>query len=193
MAEGGTPGSSSHLRQPSPDEVQDTILHPLEEARKSKSDVKKLALTRDNHRCVVTGAYDGATFQERLRIDSTFQAPALPQFTRTAHIFPDSLNQYLAWPDGVLGKKADYSATARAVMERFGQVNVTIESLNSPSIHRVDNVLTMCSAAHQLFDRLELWFEATNVFKRSKKLRPCLPAHSASSHLDIDRPVDSTA
>lgn len=61
------------------------------------------------------------------------------------------------------GRKANYSATAWAVVERFGQVNVITESLNGPDIHRVENVLTMCFSAHDLFDKLELWFEATDA------------------------------
>ncbi|KAG8964631.1 hypothetical protein FRC05_003744 [Tulasnella sp. 425] len=166
-AKGPTPGSSSHPSRPSFDETQETILLLMNEAPKY-STVKKLALRRDNYRCVVTGAYDGATYKKQCRTDPTFRAPATPQLTQAAHIFPDSLNQDLAWPDNLPGRKANYSATAWAVVERFGQVNVITESLNGPDIHRVENVLTMCFSAHDLFDNLELWFEATgdpNTYK----------------------------
>ncbi|KIO15597.1 hypothetical protein M407DRAFT_237050 [Tulasnella calospora MUT 4182] len=120
------------------------------------------ALKRDNYRCVVTGSYDGATFQKRRKTDPTFKVDST-QFTQAAHIFPDSLNQNLTWSDDLPGKKAEYSATAWAVVQRFGKVSVITESLNGPDIHRVENVLTMCLSAHELFDKLELWFEATNV------------------------------
>ncbi|KAG8947556.1 hypothetical protein FRC04_010606 [Tulasnella sp. 424] len=160
-AKGRIGGSSSHSSRPSVDDTQQTIVSLLEEAPKSNFAVKQLALTRDDYRCVVTGAYDLDTYRERLRTDPTFEEPKTIQVTRAAHIFPDSLNQDFAWPDGVLGKKADYSATAWPVVERFGQVNVITESLNGPDIHRVENVLTMSLTTHELFDRLELWFEAT--------------------------------
>ncbi|KAG8941905.1 hypothetical protein FRC04_003929 [Tulasnella sp. 424] len=83
------PGSSSHSSRPSFDDSQQNIKSLLEEAPKSSTAVKKLALTRDNYRCDVTGAYDLVTFHQ------------------AAHIFPDSLNQNLAGPDGVPSKKAD--------------------------------------------------------------------------------------
>ncbi|KIO21020.1 hypothetical protein M407DRAFT_219453 [Tulasnella calospora MUT 4182] len=162
-AKGPTPGSSSLPSRPSFDDSQETIMFLMQEAPKSNSAVKQLALKRDNYCCVVTDAYDGATYQEWRKTNPTFEAPTAPRFTQAAHIFPDSLNQDLAWPDGLPGKKAENSATAWAVVERFGRVNVITESLNGPDIHRVENVLTMCSSAHELFDRLQLWFEATDA------------------------------
>ncbi|KAG8938888.1 hypothetical protein FRC04_007344 [Tulasnella sp. 424] len=162
-SKGPIPESSSHPSRPSFDETQDTILNLLREAPKSNSAVKKLALIRDNYRCVVTGAYDWVTCQERRENDPTFEEPETAQFTQLAHIFPDSLNQDLVWPAGLPGRKANYSATAWAVVQRFGQVNVITESLNGPNIHRVENALTMCQIVRELFDRLELWFEATDV------------------------------
>ncbi|KIO25599.1 hypothetical protein M407DRAFT_75508 [Tulasnella calospora MUT 4182] len=152
-AKGPTPGSSSHRSRPSFDDTQQTIKSLMQQAPKSHKAVKQLALKRDNYRCVVTGAYDGATFQKQQETDPAFEPPTTPQFTQVAHIFPDSLNQDLA----------EYSATGWAVVERFGQVNMITESLNGPNIHRVENVLTMVHSAHDLFDKLQLWFEATDV------------------------------
>ncbi|KAG8919217.1 hypothetical protein FRC01_001407 [Tulasnella sp. 417] len=162
-AKGPAPGSSSHPSRNSFDDAEETIMFLMEEAPKSNSALKQLARKRDNYRCVVTGAYDGGTLQKERKSDPTFEPPAVPQFTQVAHIFPDSSNQGLVGPDGSASKKAEYSATAWAVVERFGLVDVLAESLNGPDIHRVENVLTMSLNAHELFDRLQLWFEATDV------------------------------
>ncbi|KAG8925239.1 hypothetical protein FRC00_004177 [Tulasnella sp. 408] len=182
MAKGPIPVGSSHPSRPSFDDTRDSSMYLMEQAQKSNSAVKKLALKRDNYRCLVTGAYDGATYQKQLEADDTFIPPSTPRFTQAAHIFPYSLNQDLTWPGELQGKKvsfslvygtsaaslmflvqAEYSATAWTVVHRFGQVNVSTESLNGPDIHRVENVLTMCESAHKLFDQLQLWFEATDV------------------------------
>ncbi|KAG8993842.1 hypothetical protein FRB90_000587 [Tulasnella sp. 427] len=74
-----------------------------------------------------------------------------------------SINQNLAWPDQVSGKKAEFSATTWTVVERFGTVGANAELLNDPDIHRVENVLTMSGSARQAFDTLEFWFEATDA------------------------------
>ncbi|KAG9044207.1 hypothetical protein FS837_008621 [Tulasnella sp. UAMH 9824] len=158
-----TPVGSSHPSRPSFNDTRDIIMHLMEEAPKSNSAVKKLALKRDNYRCIVTGAYDGATYLEQAEADDTFIPPSALRFTHIAHIFPDSLNQDLTGPDELTGKKAEYSATPWPVVEGFGQVNILTESLNGRDIHRVENVLTMCTSAHKLFDQLKLWFEATDV------------------------------
>ncbi|KIO24422.1 hypothetical protein M407DRAFT_26133 [Tulasnella calospora MUT 4182] len=104
-AKGPTPGSSSHRSRPSFDDTQQTIKSLMEQAPKNHKAVKQLALKRDNYRCVVTGAYDGATFQKQLETDPAFEPPTTPRFTQVAHIFPDSLNQDLVGSDGLPSKK----------------------------------------------------------------------------------------
>jgi hypothetical protein len=51
-----------------------------------------------------------------------------------------------------------YSASVLAVLKRFGY---DVESLNGPKVHSLFNVVTMEQNAHDWFDRLQLWFEAT--------------------------------
>ncbi|KAG8894538.1 hypothetical protein FRC00_008795 [Tulasnella sp. 408] len=162
-AKGHTPGSSSHSSRPSFDDTKEAIMLLMEEAQKSNSVLKRLALERDNYRCVVTGAYDLAIFREQHDTNPTLEQPTAIRITQTAHIFPDSLNQNLVGSGDLLGKKAVYSAPAWAVVERFGLINVLTESLNGPSIHRVENVLTMSLDVRELFGTLQLWFEATDV------------------------------
>ena len=45
-------------------------------------------------------------------------------------------------------------------MERFGQGHV-LNGLNGPGIHRLQNVMTLDTGIHQLFDRLDIWLEPT--------------------------------
>ena len=45
-------------------------------------------------------------------------------------------------------------------MDRFGYRRIP-EDLNGHNIHRLENVLTLESSAHEAFDRLGLWFEST--------------------------------
>jgi hypothetical protein len=45
-------------------------------------------------------------------------------------------------------------------MERMGGVSV-IKELNGDNIHRLQNVMTLDTSIHHMFDHLYLWFEAT--------------------------------
>jgi hypothetical protein len=51
-----------------------------------------------------------------------------------------------------------YTASAHAVLSRFGQIN-TIKELNGKSVHRLENILTWSSEVHQWFDGLKIWLE----------------------------------
>ncbi|KIJ15329.1 hypothetical protein PAXINDRAFT_114990 [Paxillus involutus ATCC 200175] len=72
-----------------------------------------------------------------------------------AHIVPDStyFNVTANSPD-----KKDYSASVLAVLKRFGY---NVDNLNGEKVHSLFNVMTMQRDVHDLFDRLELWFEKT--------------------------------
>jgi len=76
-------------------------------------------------------------------------------YTECAHIVPDStyFNMSVNSPD-----KRDYSASVLAVLHRFG---LYFDKLNGERVHSLFNVMTMQMDAHDLFDRLELWFERT--------------------------------
>ena len=45
-------------------------------------------------------------------------------------------------------------------MERMGAINV-IKELNGNGVHCLENIMTLDVGIHMLFDRLNLWFEAT--------------------------------
>jgi hypothetical protein len=54
----------------------------------------------------------------------------------------------------------EYAASVWAIIQRYGEVLVPDE-LNGSDIHRLENVMTMDSNKHDLFDKLQLWLEAT--------------------------------
>jgi hypothetical protein len=54
----------------------------------------------------------------------------------------------------------NYAATAWAVMMRMGGV-LLHDELNGGKIHRLENVMTMRTDLHSLFDGLMLWLDAT--------------------------------
>lgn len=63
----------------------------------------------------------------------------------------------------------EYAASVWTIMERYGDVLVPDE-LNGSDIHRLENIITMETAKHDLFDTLQLWLEAT---VRQQYLRIC--------------------
>ena len=63
----------------------------------------------------------------------------------------------------------NYAASAWAVMMRMGGV-FGHDELNGEKIHRMENVMTLRSDLHTLFDTLGLWLEATvGLYRR------CIP------------------
>lgn len=54
--------------------------------------------------------------------------------------------------------RKDCLASVLAVLKSFGY---PVESLNGPKVHSLYNVMTMSKDAHDWFDRLIMWFEAT--------------------------------
>ena len=56
----------------------------------------------------------------------------------------------------------NFAPSPWAVMEHLGNVLVTKE-LNGPNIHRLENVMTLETGLHALFDNLNLWFEPVGM------------------------------
>ena len=54
----------------------------------------------------------------------------------------------------------NYAASAWAVMMRMGGV-LGYDELNGEKIHRLENVMTLRTDLHGMFDTLLLWLEAT--------------------------------
>ena len=62
--------------------------------------------------------------------------------------------------DYVYRTAAKYAASVWAVMDCFAGIKIT-EELNGPDIHRLENVMTLESGVHDLFDSLRIWLEET--------------------------------
>ena len=54
--------------------------------------------------------------------------------------------------------QASYASSALAVLSRFGRIDA-VRELNGAGLHRLENVLTLASDLHQMFDKLQLWLE----------------------------------
>jgi hypothetical protein len=54
----------------------------------------------------------------------------------------------------------NYAATMWGVMNRFGYEELP-EQLNGSKVHRLENVMTMVTGFHLIFDQLKVWFVPT--------------------------------
>ncbi|KAJ3515777.1 hypothetical protein NLJ89_g1537 [Agrocybe chaxingu] len=156
---GRTPVHSDHpSRQASFDEMQGTIRYLLDEPPKNHVEAKAAALERDGYRCMVSGTYDMRSCEKNPDIAVlAVQSGTVARETHASHIFAPSTSQDISGPDAD-GPKHNFAASAWAVMERTGSVLVPDE-LNGPDIHRLENIMTLETGVHSLFDNLKLWFE----------------------------------
>ncbi|GBE89375.1 hypothetical protein SCP_1600360 [Sparassis crispa] len=98
----------------------------LEEALQDHRAEKLLCLVRDNYRCVVTEKYDASTYESKFVEDATFVPLSPITCTELAHIIAESTNANIGGGD----RKRNYAASAWAVLDRFGKVNVVDDELN---------------------------------------------------------------
>ncbi|GBE87626.1 hypothetical protein SCP_1103030 [Sparassis crispa] len=182
-AKGPTPTVSMHPSRPSFDLTAEEKNLLLKEAPQDHRAAKLLCLIRDNYRCVVTGKYDASTYKSMRLKDKTFISPAPVGYTELAHIIAESTNTNIQGG----GSKRKYAASAWAVLERFGRVNVVDDELNGEGIHRLPNVMTMSLDAHRAFDNLDIWFEEIG----NDRYRLCAESNTilAAAGVDINNPV----
>jgi len=156
--EGRTPVSESHSSRSSFDKDKMDLMVQIEEAPKDHKTAKAQALIRDRHRCVATGKYDMQAMNLP-GIDKNDIRKSGVVFTECAHIVPESTYFDVSTRTGSPEKNA-YSASVLTVLKHFGY---DVESLNGPKVHSLFNVMTMQHDVHDMFDRLYLWLEATEV------------------------------
>ncbi|KAF9474040.1 hypothetical protein BDN70DRAFT_866764, partial [Pholiota conissans] len=123
----------------------------------SHGDAKQNALIRDGFRCVISGNYDWSCAIRSSELKSRVLASTKSVAgTHCVHIFPelDSMN--------VFGENSFSTSSIWDIMNRFGYSHIHSE-LNGGNIHRLQNVITMCSDARDKFERLYLWLEATDT------------------------------
>ncbi|PPQ65717.1 hypothetical protein CVT26_000334 [Gymnopilus dilepis] len=116
------------------------------------ADAKEQALIRDNHRCVVCRKVDITSKKKGL---TTNQPNEFLTKTHLAHIFDRSTDLNEDLHDN---SKSTYAASAHAILFRFGQIS-SLEELNGPGIHRLQNAMTIDAVMHELFADLTIWFE----------------------------------
>ncbi|KAF8873766.1 hypothetical protein BD779DRAFT_1476854 [Infundibulicybe gibba] len=100
----------------------------------NRHEAEQSALARDNFRCVVSGA---------LHLDTVHGDEELMR---------EVLDQSL---------KLDYAEHAQAILKPFWYSQI-FKDLAGGKIHSLKNVLTMSACLYDMFDTLELWFEATD-------------------------------
>jgi len=59
------------------------------------------------------------------------------------------------------GAKHEYAASVWTIMQCFGYEDLP-ERFNGAGIHSLDNIMTLDPSIHTWFDKLQLWFEATD-------------------------------
>ncbi|KAG9309719.1 hypothetical protein JVU11DRAFT_10395 [Chiua virens] len=161
-AKGRTPASSDHPSRPSFDRLKEDLKATITEAPKDHRQAKAQALIRDHYQCVATGQYDLIAHKESIVDVETIVAAGTPVHTELAHILPESTYFGISNTRGSSPEK-DYSASVLAVMQRFGY---DVEKVNGTKVHSLYNVMTMEKNVHDWFDRLEMWFESTDVVNR---------------------------
>ncbi|EKM77895.1 hypothetical protein AGABI1DRAFT_129688 [Agaricus bisporus var. burnettii JB137-S8] len=161
-----TPVSSEHSSRSSSETTDSEITGPP----RNHKDAKYQALVRDNWRCVVTDTLqDGVPAS----VVKAADPPIVVAYTVCAHIIPDATifnvepenARYLRflYRTGALITSViqlDCSASILAVLKQF---HSDIGSFNKEKSHSMANVITMGKNIHDVFERLELYFEATSV------------------------------
>ncbi|KAG9309699.1 hypothetical protein JVU11DRAFT_10375 [Chiua virens] len=164
-AKGRTPAPSDHPSRLSFDRLKEDLKATITEAPKDidHRQAKAQALIRDRYQCVATGRYDLIAHKESIVDVETIAAAGTPVHTELAHILPESTYFGISNTRGSSLEMKDYSASVLAVMQRFGY---DVEKVNGAKVHSLYNVMTMQKDVHDWFDRLEMWFESTEVVNR---------------------------
>ncbi|KAJ3567816.1 hypothetical protein NP233_g6108 [Leucocoprinus birnbaumii] len=128
-------------------------------APRNHKDAKDRAFVRDNWTCIATGSIHRDAPREIL---DRRTPKSLSTYLVCAHIIPEgALFDVKERPGG--NPKLDYASTILAILELFG---CNISSLSGEKVHSLVNVITMEKNTHELFYRLELYFEATPTENR---------------------------
>ncbi|XP_006458873.1 hypothetical protein AGABI2DRAFT_191014 [Agaricus bisporus var. bisporus H97] len=151
---GPTPTPSEHPSRPSFETTKKDIEAEITEAPRNHKEAKIQALIRDNWRCVVTGTLHKDAPAD---IFKAAEPPIITAYTECAHIIPEAIFFNIKSKEEKSPKR-DYSVSILAVLKRFGYDTSTF---SGEKVHSLTNVITMQKDIHDVFDRLELYFEAT--------------------------------
>ncbi|KAH7887231.1 hypothetical protein F5I97DRAFT_1807702 [Phlebopus sp. FC_14] len=161
---GRTPVPSEHSSYSSSDQIKIRVMAEIKEAPKNHQDAKAQALVRDGFRCVVTGLYDRAAVAAKvLAPKDVNNMGMIPIFTECAHIVPSSTYFDLSDTGTSFSHTVHYAASVLAVFKHFGY---DVDKLTEEKVHSLYNVMTLEKNQHDWFDRLEMYFEATEEKNR---------------------------
>ncbi|SJL11377.1 uncharacterized protein ARMOST_14780 [Armillaria ostoyae] len=105
---------------------------------------KKLALTRDNYRCILTGALDVASVDNGLTT-----AGERMRCTALGHIFNESPTGNIVGLTDAAQEKLEWATSIAAVVQRFADISVV-------NVHSAQNTFTITPDFHGLFYRLRI-------------------------------------
>ncbi|KAI5887893.1 uncharacterized protein SCHCODRAFT_02680820 [Schizophyllum commune H4-8] len=174
---GPIPVDSSHPSRSSFDRRRDALEHQIISTPPDHRTASRRARERDNDQCVITKRFHSsspifstetplATKQAILQAATAFQSGRrledlgdprndLPgSVLECAHILSESTNMNIDTNDY---KKA-WAASVWGILECFGHGKLR-EELQGSSMHRLENVMSMCHDWHVYFDELDMWLE----------------------------------
>jgi len=124
--------------------------------------LREKCLTRDHHRCVITGVFDLSEARARAKRDGAgakdddehflYEDPNRPELLQVAHIIPHSLMSS--------GGQLESKKTACNILNMFD--NGVLRLIEGIDIDRPANALTLTLGLHQLFGDFEIYFEPTS-------------------------------
>ncbi|EKM54950.1 uncharacterized protein PHACADRAFT_119804 [Phanerochaete carnosa HHB-10118-sp] len=125
---------------------------------------KKRALARDDFRCMLCGIYDKNSVKHNRAFFPKHVLDAVGTgFTSGCHI----LSEFTLRDDDSMDlghdRKREYAASVLSVLSSFGLNTFVEDMVKQSTINHLSNVLTMANPFRDLFDRLELWLEGTNI------------------------------
>ncbi|KAG6837467.1 hypothetical protein H0H93_009010 [Arthromyces matolae] len=153
---GRTPYQSKQPSRPSYVNLQEAIQATLTQAPQSHTAAKQNALLRDGYRCVVTGVFDAGV--KNIANWRDIVGKGWVVHTECAHIIPEGILTDISNNP----EKSEKTSHFGAIVQSLGYGDLLAE-VNSVQIHRLDNVISLERSVHDKFDRMELWFEATNT------------------------------
>ncbi|KAK0440114.1 hypothetical protein EV421DRAFT_808374 [Armillaria borealis] len=144
--------TSVHSPRPSFQVTADDIAVLLSQPTASSSNAKKLALARDNYRCILSGNVDTNSFDTGL---TTVNETERITDIQLGHIFGELMSNCIVGMTDAAQKKLDWAASAADVVKRFGDISV-VEELNQTNIHSAQNTFTVSPEFNGPFDRLRI-------------------------------------
>ncbi|KAK7449783.1 hypothetical protein VKT23_013259 [Stygiomarasmius scandens] len=175
---GRTPDPSSHSLHSEP--FQTTLSGASGDLGNDETTGKN-ALERDNYRCLFCGAIDPNA--GRAACDSHFQRLQQPaEYTFCVHIIPEALNNldtnfldrieeleiasYLLTDaaEAVAANSHDETKICQispriSILDVFDSPAIISSELGGRDIHRLENIMTLCTNDRARFDNLEIWLE----------------------------------